>query len=259
MIDLHAHLLPGVDDGPATLEDALAMARAAVEAGIETMAATPHIDYAHGVEPESVGPAVERLRAALADEGIPLKVVPGGEVALTRLPELADEELSAVALAGGPWVLLECPLDLAGGPLEEAVFSLQVRGFEVLLAHPERSPMFLRAPQRIRGLADQGARTSVTAGALAGSFGRTPQRLALRMLEEGLAHSVASDAHDARRRPPELRAGLEEAESRLPGVEALARWLTRDVPGAIAGGTAVPEPPEVALRPTFLSRLLRRA
>lgn len=259
MIDLHAHLLPGVDDGPATLEDALAMARAAVAAGIATMAATPHIDHVHGVEPVSVGPAVERLQAALTDEGIPLQVVPGGEVALTRLPELADEELSAVALAGGPWILLECPLDLAGGPLEEAVFSLQIRGFEVLLAHPERAPMFLRAPHRIRGLADQGARTSVTAGALAGAFGRTPQRLALRMLEDGLVHTVASDAHDARRRPPVLRAGLEEAESRLPGAETLAGWLTRDVPGAIVSGTPVPEPPEVALRPTFLSRLLRRA
>jgi protein-tyrosine phosphatase len=259
MIDLHAHLLPGVDDGPRGLDEALDMARGAVAAGIETMAATPHIDHIHGIAPGSVGPAVERLRAALAEAGIPLAVIAGGEVALTRLPELADDELAAVALGGGRWILLECPLDLAGGPLEEAVFSLQVRGFEVLLAHPERAPMFLRAPDRVRGLVDQGARTSITAGALAGAFGRPPQKLALRLLEEGLVHSVASDAHDARRRPPDLRAGMQEAERRLPGAAALEPWLIREVPGAIAGGTPVPDPPEVDLRPTFLGRLLRRS
>src|SRR3954451_12392863 len=98
MIDLHAHLLPGVDDGPPGLDEALDLARGAVAAGIETMAATPHIDHIHGVAPTSVGPEVERLRAALAENGIPLTVIPGGEVALTRLPELSDEELGAVAL-----------------------------------------------------------------------------------------------------------------------------------------------------------------
>lgn len=258
MIDLHAHLLPGVDDGPPDLDASVAMARTAVEAGVEVMAATPHIDHMHAVDALAVPAAVKRLRVALAQQGIPLSVLSGGEVALTRLPELSDEELAAVALGEGRWILLECPLDPAGGPIEEAVFSLQLRGFEVLLAHPERAPMFLRAPERIHGLVNQGARTSVTAGALAGSFGRMPQRLALRLLEEGMVHTLASDAHDARRRPPGLGAGIAAAEERLPGAEALGPWLTRHAPGAIVAGEPVPAPPPVELRPSLLSRLLRR-
>ena len=259
MIDLHSHLLPGLDDGPPDLAGSLAMARAAVGAGTATMAATPHIDHTQGVDPRAVRSAVEALSAELAAEGIALDVIAGGEVALTRLPELSDEDLAAVCLGGGRWILLECPLDPAGGPLEEAVFSLQVRGFDVLLAHPERSPAFLRQPERMRGLVDQGARTSITAGALGGRFGRGAQALAFRFLEEGLVHSVASDSHDARRRPPGLLEGLAAAESHLPGLEQLTTWLTREVPGAIATGATLPRMPEVAIRRGLLSRLkLRR-
>jgi protein-tyrosine phosphatase len=260
VIDLHAHLLPGLDDGPRDLEGALKMARAAVAAGTTTMAATPHIDHAMGVDPRGVRPAVAELREALAEAGIPLEVVPGGEVALTRLTELSDEDLEAVCLGDSRWILLECPLDPTGGPMEEATFSLQVRGFDVLLAHPERSPQFLRQPDRLRGLVDQGARTSVTASALGGTFGRTAQSVALRFLQEGLVHSLASDAHDHRRRPPEIAAGVAAAEQKLPGTARLATWLTEEVPGAIVAGASIPAPPEVEFRRGLLQRLgLRRA
>jgi protein-tyrosine phosphatase len=257
VIDLHSHILPGLDDGPDDFEGALAMARAAVAAGTTTMACTPHIDYLQGVDPLEVPYAVADLDLDLAASGVELELVPGGEVALNRLPELSDDELAAVCLGDGRWILLECPLDPVGGPLEEAVFMLQSRGFHVLLAHPERSPAFLRRPDRVRNLVAQGALTSITAGALAGRFGRPPRDLAVRLLEEGVVHSVASDTHDALRRPPDLLGGLAAGEQLLKGLDRLADWLTEDVPGAVVTGAAPPPAPDVALRRPLRSRFGR--
>ena len=233
MIDLHAHILPTLDDGPRTTEAALAMARAAVAAGTRAIATTSHIEHTFNVVPEQIVGARDVLAARLADEGIELELLAGGEIGPDRLPELGDDDLRALALGGGPYVLLECSLATTGPPMDALVDDLHERGFEVLLAHPERSPSFQRDPDLLAGLVEQGALAQVTAGALTGQFGGLPQRTAEAMIRDGLVHVLASDTHDAVHRPPAL-----DADGLLTRVEH--EWMTSAVPEAIVTGRPVP-------------------
>ncbi len=257
MIDLHSHVLPGIDDGPATLEGSLALARAAIARGTTTLLATPHIDHSFGIAPRTVAPAVRALRSELAGAEIPLDVLAGGEVAISRLAELSDDDLRTVRLGDGPYLLVESPHVPTAGTIEPALFDLQVRGFGVLLAHPERSPVFLRDRERLRALVQQGALCSITAGSLTGKFGRTVRAYALELLEEGLVHDVASDAHDHTRRVPGLAEGLSAAEGDIPGLEAQTDWLTRAAPAAILAGDDLPPRPELPERRTWRDRFRR--
>src|SRR5262245_16519543 len=138
MIDLHCHVLPGVDDGPATIEESVALARLALADGIETIAATPHVDWSHAeVDGARIARAVADLQLGLAAEGVGVRIVTGGEVDLTRAVALGDAELRALTLGGGPWLLLECPLSPALAPgFENGARALTRRGHRLLLAHP---------------------------------------------------------------------------------------------------------------------------
>ena len=258
MIDLHCHVLPAIDDGPRTLDESLALARAAAAAGTRTMVATPHIDERWGVAPRDVPSAVQSLRDALEEAHIELDVRSGGEIELGRLSELDAAELDAVRLGEGRWLLIEAPLSQASaGSFHLFVAELRRRGEPVVIAHPERCPLFQRRPDRLVGLVDAGVLCSLTSSALLGRFGRTVRSFALGMLEQGLVHNVASDCHDAVQRGPELLAGLHAAERELPGVLEQADWLTRAVPAAVIAGQAVPEgPPPPAPRRRGLRRLL---
>jgi protein-tyrosine phosphatase len=259
VIDLHSHVLPGIDDGPATLEGSLALARAAAAQGTRTLAATPHIDHQHGVDPADLPARVSDLGGALRREGIPVTIVKGGEVALSRGADLDDDELRALCLGSSPFLLLESPHVPSGGVVEAALFDFQVRGFRVLLAHPERSPLFLKDRERLRQLVNHGVLCSITAGSIAGQFGRTVRAYALELLEEGLVHDVASDAHDERRRSPALRSCFAAAERDLPGLERQVDWLTHDAPAAILAGRDLPPRPELPRRRRSWLAGLRRA
>lgn len=256
VIDLHCHLLPAVDDGPADMAATLAMARAHVEAGVTRVAATPHVSWDVATTAAAMASGAEGVRRSLADDDIPLEVVTGAEIALTRGADLDDAELAALALGGGPWLLVEAPLAPSIGVVR-VVHVLQARGFRLVLAHPERSPTFHRRPEELSGLVADGVLTSVTATALSGRFGGTVQRFARRMAHEGLIHTVASDAHDVDRRPPGLRAPLEEAE-----LGDYADWWCDRVPAAILAGE--PDPirglpaPEAPRRTRFSLRLRGR-
>jgi protein-tyrosine phosphatase len=261
VIDLHSHILPGVDDGPATLEASLELARVAVQNGTETIAATPHIDHAHAVDPAQIPVAVAALNMSLTRAEIPLRVVPGAEVAVTRLLELEASVLRRLRLGDGPWLLVEAPLGYAPNHFEQIIIGLREQGHEVLLAHPERSVHFQRDGESLRRLVDMGVRSSITAGSMAGQFGETVRRHALEMLSAGLVHNVASDAHDHRRRSPVLREGFALAEQDLPGITAQLGWYTQDVPAAILAGLPLPEaplPPRRRRRRLGLGRLRAR-
>lgn len=257
VIDLHSHILPGVDDGPADLQGSLALARAAVEGGTETIAATPHIDHLFSVDPAEVREAVARLGAELDAAGIPLRVVAGGELNVTRIPELTDEDLRALRLGDGPYLLVEAPLTYSPGSLEQAVYEVRLQGHQVLLAHPERSAALQREPDRLVQLVEAGALCSITAGSMRGQFGDTVRRFTLWMLAEGLVHDVASDTHDHRRRTPDLLAGFQDADRDLPGLAEQAGWYTRDAPAAILDGQALPPRPDPPKRRRGLLGRLR--
>jgi protein-tyrosine phosphatase len=258
MIDVHCHVLPELDDGPKAIEGSLELARAARAAGTTTLIATPHVNRRYDVNLTSIEAGLRKLRARLAEEGIGLRLLMGGEISTGRLASLSDDELDALRLGGGPYLLIEAPLGPGLGTLPSAVERLQRDGFRVLIAHPERSPGFQRDPSKLAHLVDNGALCSITAASLSGQFGRTPHRFALALLREGLVHNVASDAHDAYRRSPDLRPGLAAAAARLGECDELAQWLTREVPAAIVEGAPLPPRPPLTQR-SLRRRLLRRS
>ena len=240
MIDLHCHVLPGVDDGPRTAEAAIALARDAHADGITTIAATPHVDSSHPLLDSSyIRSAVATLQAQLDEAGVEVEVLPGGEVAWTRALELDDPELTRLSLGGMGSVLLECPLTSTLMPgFTGMARKLAWRGHRILLAHPERCPIFLRAPEQLEELVEEGLLAQVTASSLTGRFGRAPRDLALRLVWSGGAHVIASDGHDDSR-PATIARDLLEA-----GIEPeLAFWLTSAVPAALLTGSELPARP----------------
>jgi protein-tyrosine phosphatase len=255
VIDLHSHILPGVDDGPPTVEGSLELARAAVAAGTRTILATPHINDDRSIDAARVAAGLEVLRPALAAAEIPLDVLPGGEIAMWRLGDLDDAALRTLALGGGPYLLVESPFSPAIGAFEPLVLDLLGRGHRVLLAHPERCPAFHRDPERLQRLVDAGVLVQITAGSMTGGFGSTVRRLTATMLRTGVVHVVASDAHDAVKRPPGLNDGFTSLERELPGLAELQPWMTEQVPRAILDGTPLPERPPLPKEAGFLRRL----
>jgi protein-tyrosine phosphatase len=242
VIDLHAHVLPGLDDGPRTVSEALELARVAVAAGTRVMVATPHVNQRYSEAVEALPGAVAALERELARAAIPLELRAGAEIAADRLDELDDDALGRLALGGGPWLLLEVPshgpADVAG-----AVAAVRERGRGAVLAHAERCEAVRRDPSLLRRLVRDGTLVSITADSLAGRFGETARRFGLLLLEERLVHNVASDAHHARRRPPGVLAGRQAAERALPDVAGRWSWLTEEVPQAVLAGDAVPPAP----------------
>ncbi|HTZ87133.1 MAG TPA: CpsB/CapC family capsule biosynthesis tyrosine phosphatase, partial [Solirubrobacteraceae bacterium] len=253
VIDLHCHVLAGIDDGPATPAQSLAIARAAAAAGISTIVATPHVNRRYANEAATIARGVEQLEAQLREEHVSVKVLAGAEVALSRALELDGEELSSLCLGGGRWVLLEPPFSASVPELVPTVVELQRRGHDVVLAHPERCPALQRDVGLIESLVQRGVLMSITASSLTGAFGGAARSVALRLAETQLIHNVASDAHDAANRTPEIAAHLRRA-----GLHSI-EWLTEEVPHAIVTGGDVPPRPQAqaarAARRFSLSRL----
>jgi protein-tyrosine phosphatase len=243
VIDLHAHVLPGLDDGPATVEQALALASAAVAAGTRTIVATPHVDHTYDTTPEDVEYGVSHMRDAVAAARVELEILPGAEVALTRLPDLEPRVLDRLRLGDGAYLLVECPHTALVPNLDADLFAVKVHGHQVILAHPERSQCFLGDPERLRRVVHSGTLCAVTAGSVEGRFGRRVREFALELLAEDLVHALVSDAHDTDRRPPGLWGGVVAAEKELPRFARQADWLVRDAPEAILAGRQLPRRP----------------
>lgn len=236
MIDLHTHILPGIDDGPRDLTGTLTMAEVAVANGIDTMVATPHVreDYPR-VRPAEVPELAEQLNATLEQNGIALRVVPGAELAITRAVDMSDEQLRQVTLAGnGRDLLLETPHGSMPSIFEPMVAELLRRGYRVTLAHPELNVDLQRDVQRLRDMVDAGALVQVTGESLGARWAKRGQAVR-RFLKADLVHVVASDAHSSTWRPPDLSAASKTG--------ALAPWLTRDVPAALLSGAELPPRP----------------
>jgi protein-tyrosine phosphatase len=238
VIDLHCHILPGLDDGPVNYDFSVAMARKAEEAGINVVVATPHVrrDYPNG--PAQIAHGVRRLNEELAAADVELRVLAGAEVALPMTAALDDSTLAELCLGSGRYLLVESPYRSSDIDLEGLIGDVQQRGFAAVLAHPERCPIFQRDPDRLRRLVNSGVLCSITAASLAGSFGSTVRQFSLELLYDGLVHDVASDAHDHLHRPPDLLTGFESAEADVPGIRGHANWFTVTAPVAIVTGRA---------------------
>jgi len=249
LIDIHTHLLPGIDDGPERMADALEMARVAVAAGTTTTVCTPHV---HRLFPDTLRRAPEvlaRVREELERAGIPLQLLPGAEIAFDQLGGLTDADLDAASLGGGGrWILVELPF--LGWPLgvPEALARLEMRGFGVVLAHAERSEAIQRAPDRLRDLVGRGALVQVNASSLTGDHGPRPLRAAVTLLKSGFVHFLASDAHSAKARPPVLDEALGIAAAELRTSPEALRWMVEEGPRLVVEGRPVRPPRLVPTR-----------
>jgi protein-tyrosine phosphatase len=243
VIDLHCHVIPDLDDGPPTLEDTLVLCRAALAAGTRTVIATPHVSWDYpDVDAAAVHAEVAAVNAALRKASIDLDVGAGAEIALSKVADMSDAEIAALRLAGGPYSLIECPHQ-GGAPsaIEEGLRRFAGRGHAILLAHPERCPVFQGRPRLLAALVETGMLCCITARSLTGEFGSRARTSAWEALATGHVHAIASDAHDAIDRPPDLaavlvRAGLSDAQ---------IEYFACSSPQAIIDGEPVARPPQV--------------
>ena len=244
MIDLHCHLLPAIDDGASDLATAHAMGRAAAADGITHVACTPHI--LPGVYANS-GPAirlaVQSLQESLDESGIGLKLVTGADNHMVPDFVAALRADRLLALADTRYVLVEPPHHTAPPRLAELFFALLAAGYVPILTHPERLLWAKSRYELIGRLFAAGVWMQITAGSLTGAFGRNAQYLAERMLDEGLVHILATDAHDTERRPPILSRGRQLAAARVGESEAQHLVATRPA-GVLndAAPTSLPMP-----------------
>jgi protein-tyrosine phosphatase len=258
VIDLHCHVLSGLDDGPVDIDGSVAVARLAAADGTHTMVATPHVREDYPFALELIAERASALNERLAQDGVDLRIEMGGEVALSRLSQLSESELERVCLGSSKSVLVESPYQQATDMVEDTLFNLQLAGFRPVLAHPERSPSFMTNPDRVEALVERGVLCSVTAASMAGRFGRTVQRFTRVLFERGLVHDVASDAHDIRKRPPGLTAGFRLLDRDLPGILAQSEWFTSIAPTAILAGEPLPARPVLEVPSRGLLGTLRR-
>ncbi len=249
MVDLHCHILPGLDDGVRTLEEAIDLARTAKADGITTIAATPHVRDDFPTRAEDMEAGVTELNDVVRAAGIGVEILTGGELALDFLQDLPEGEVRRFGLGGNADVLLlEFPYH--GWPLglEELVFRLRAREITPLIAHPERNPAAFESTDRLWRLCAGGAYLQVTAASLDGRLGARTRRVAKRLVELELVHVIGTDAHHRGIRTTGMRAARAAV-----GDDALGRWLTEDVPRALVAGDE--PPPRPARR---RSRLRRR-
>lgn len=238
MIDLHNHLLPGIDDGAPDLDAALAMARQAVANGITHMVCTPHIHPGrYDNTPDTIRAAFREFALALREAHIPLKVAAAAEVRFGM--ELMQGVEHGTIPYLGRWqdkkvLLLEFPHgDLPFGA-ERLTQWLVARSIVPMIAHPERNKTLLRHPARLKPFLEQGCLLQLTAGSVAGHFGAACQALSHKLLESGVVTVLASDAHNLEHRPPRLDEGMEHA-ARIIG-HAMAKRLVHQAPWEIAEG-----------------------
>lgn len=237
MIDLHSHILPGIDDGAQTLEISLEMARIAVADGTEVMACTPHI-YPGLYMNDSAGIHAERdkLQLALNTFKIPLKLVVGADAHL--VPELLDglKTGRVPTLNGSRYFLLEPSHHVAPPQFESSVFNIMAAGFQPIITHPERLVWIEQHYETFVVLAKRGVWMQITAGAILGKFGKRARYWSDRMLDEGLVHLVASDAHTVNMRSPKMSEAMSKVAAAVGAEEA--RRMVIDRPQAILDDVA---------------------
>ncbi len=228
MIDLHCHILPGIDDGAKSLEISLEMARLAVADGITITACTPHIlpGVYHNTG-SSIRSAVAQLGQAFEEAGIPLQLVTGADVHIA--PDLVPQFVNgdALTLNDTRYFLLEPPHHILPPYLEDYTFQLRSAGYVPVITHPERLSWIEGHYDFIKRLVYSGNLMQVTAGSLMGRFGRRPRYWAERLVEEGFCHLLASDAHNTEQRSPKMSDARELLARKLGNAEATNIVLNR--------------------------------
>ncbi len=236
MIDLHCHLLPGIDDGPATMEESLALAKLAVANGITGAVVTPHIHIGrYDNTLDSIGVAYQQFKAELERQSIPLQLGMAAEVRIgfEMVQLVSNGQLPFLGvLSNNKVLLLEFPHSHIPPGSDKLMGWLLDRGICPMIAHPERNKTIIRELEKIVPFVEMGCHLQVTAGSVAGDFGQFAQECAFQMLKNRWVTILASDAHNIKSRPPALEPGR-AAAAKIVGEDESWR-LVQDTPSQIS-------------------------
>jgi protein-tyrosine phosphatase len=252
MIDIHCHILPGIDDGARTLEDSIEMAKAAVAQGIHTIVATPHhrnnqFDNFYS----DILIQVDKLNRSLQKENIPLEILPGQETRIYGdLAEgLATKEILPVNL-DTPYILVELPTSTVPKFTSKLLYDLQVDGIIPIIVHPERNSELLAKPEKLYELVKNGALTQVTAASLVGKFGKKIKTFSHEIIQSNLTHFIASDAHNVHNRDFQMQEAIQDVEE-MYGLDLIHSYL-ENAERVIKGENVIGEIPDRIIRKKFL-------
>jgi protein-tyrosine phosphatase len=240
LIDLHCHILPALDDGALDMADSIAMAREAELDGIAVVCATPHIRGDHDVRIEELPARIGELQRELDARGVEVRIASGGEVAQAAAEELSSQHLHELSLDGGGWILLEPSPGPIGDELGALSARLAERGARTIIAHPERH-FGPDIEKRLGALAAQGCLIQWTADFIAHLDASGPNAPLPRLVDEGLVHLLASDAHSSRGgRPVRLSSGLDRLREVCPPEQVA--WIAEEAPAAVLRGAQIVAP-----------------
>ncbi|OBZ11238.1 tyrosine-protein phosphatase [Bacillus sp. FJAT-26390] len=216
MIDIHTHILPGIDDGAASFDDTLNMARAAVSEGITTIIATPH--HANGTYTNTANDVAEHtssINEQLLAAGVPVTIRTGQEIRVHDDLLDAWNRKELLPLADSSYVLIEMPSSRIPKSMIELVHELNILNLKPIIAHPERNAEVVKHPERLAELIEAGAFAQVTSHSLLGGFGKRIEQASWSLMKAGLIHIVSSDAHHIERRGFRLREAYDSIERRM--------------------------------------------
>lgn len=259
MIDIHCHILPTIDDGPATIDVSLEMCRIAEADGIDTIVATPHFNPGiYETKSAKVFELIDELETRLNRENIRIRVLPGAEVIVfPGLVTFLKREGYLSINRSGRYVLVEFPPHMVPPQWEAFLLSLLKSGLVPIISHPERNAWFMNNPEALYQIVRKGVMVQITAMSLTGEFGEDIQRFSIFLLEHDLAHVIATDAHSPTHRPPLLKEAVKTAED-IIGKER-ANALVTSVPASIIAGREVKLPVPVETKKkvkTWVKRLI---
>jgi protein-tyrosine phosphatase len=256
IIDLHCHILPGIDDGAKDMEESLRMCSMSAEDGVKKIVATPHtMNGVYVNETQDIKRAVGELNDLLVTNRIPLEILPGADVHINlNLLRLIEKGLVTTVNDNHRYLLLELPHNLVPPNFKNVIFELSLQGITPILTHPERNAILQNDINLLYELVVQGILIQITTLSLTGEFGPRAASCCRNLLKYNLAHVIASDAHSSRIRPPLLSAAVEEAGKIIGGTGALA--LVAANPQAIVEGKDLPDFPEPEKpRQSFFQRI----
>lgn len=246
MIDLHCHILPGVDDGPKNWQMSLEMAKLAVDEGITHILATPHHMNRHWMNPKSeVIKLVDELQERLDNENIPLTIFPGQEVRLHGeiLANIQNDEICFVD-EFNQYVLIEFPTATVPEYANRLFYDMQSEGITPVIVHPERNHAILKDPNILYEFVNRGILAQVTAASYIGKFGKEIEKLSKQLIESDLVHFIASDAHNVTSRKYYMQHAYEKLKKDFGKDKAHAfDQVTRDLLNGDV--VSIPEPEKI--------------
>lgn len=253
-VDIHCHILPGVDDGPPSLADSLEMAAMAYADGIRTIIATPHANYRYPPLPaKEYLQRIANLQEVIDRIQIPLRILPGADVQIVESLVERVRARQILSLADtGRYILLELPHDIYV-PIDGLMTELKTIGTRSILSHPERNAGIQANLDLLEPLVERGCLLQVTAGSILGEFGREAQAVALQMLKHRLVHFVATDAHSPRYRKPLLRQAYRSVSALTE--KSYADQIFKQFPTAVVEGRAITIPQPQKLAHSLLARI----